>query len=395
MGDIVFEDVWKVYRNGTQALRSLNLEIEHGQLFVFLGPSGCGKTTLLRLLAGLESLTAGRISIAGRDVSDKSPKERNVAMVFQNYALYPHMTVYDNIAFGVRSRRLKKTELDRRVRSIAAVLELEPLLKKRPGALSGGQQQRVAMGRAIVRNPEAFLLDEPLASLDVRLRAELRGEVARLQRETGITTLYVTHDQTEAMTLGDRIGVLRNGVLQQVASPSELYRNPRSLFVAGFIGSPPMNLAEATVEESIDGLFVRFSGHRIRVDGHDTDGRSGLRDYSWRQVVVGLRPEDIVDATRVDHADDVRLRVTVTRREEVGPDVYLHFTVDAPLLLAEDPRQVEVERQVGEWWPVERSNIWLARLDSTQAREGDVVDLAVRPQRLYLFDPRTGDVIEQ
>jgi multiple sugar transport system ATP-binding protein len=395
MGNIVFEDVWKVYRNGIQALRSLSLEIEHGQLFVFLGPSGCGKTTLLRLVAGLESLTAGRISIAGRDVSDKSPKERNVAMVFQNYALYPHMTVYDNIAFGVRSRRVKKTELDRRVRSIAAILELEPLLKKRPGALSGGQQQRVAMGRAIVRDPEAFLLDEPLASLDVRLRAELRGEVARLQREMGVTTLYVTHDQTEAMTLGDRIGVLRNGVLQQVASPSELYRNPRSLFVAGFIGSPPMNLAEATVEESIDGLFVRFSGHRIRADGHRSGDRPGLRDYSWRQVVVGLRPEDILDATTVGHADDVRLRVTVTRREVVGPDVYLHFAVDAPLLLAEDPRQVGVDKLLEESWPVERNNIWLARLDSTEAREGDVVDLAVRPERLYLFDPRTGDVIEQ
>jgi multiple sugar transport system ATP-binding protein len=395
MGNIVFEDVWKVYRNGIQALRSLSLEIEHGQLFVFLGPSGCGKTTLLRLVAGLESLTAGRISIAGRDVSDKSPKERNVAMVFQNYALYPHMTVYDNIAFGVRSRRVKKTELDRRVRSIAAILELEPLLKKRPGALSGGQQQRVAMGRAIVRDPEAFLLDEPLASLDVRLRAELRGEVARLQREMGVTTLYVTHDQTEAMTLGDRIGVLRNGVLQQVASPSELYRNPRSLFVAGFIGSPPMNLAEATVEESIDGLFVRFSGHRIRADGHRSGDRPGLRDYSWRQVVVGLRPEDILDARTVGHADDVRLRVTVTRREVVGPDVYLHFAVDAPLLLAEDPRQVGVDKLLEESWPVERSNIWLARLDSTEAREGDVVDLAVRPERLYLFDPRTGDVIEQ
>jgi multiple sugar transport system ATP-binding protein len=393
VGSIVFEDLWKVYRNGTQALRSLSLEIEDGQLFVFLGPSGCGKTTLLRTVAGLEDVTSGRILISGRDISDKSPKDRNVAMVFQNYALYPHMTVYDNIAFGVRSRRMKKSELDRRVRRIASILELDPLLKKRPAALSGGQQQRVAMGRAIVREPEAFLLDEPLASLDVRLRVELRGEVARLQRELRTTTLYVTHDQTEAMTLGERIGVLREGVLEQVDSPTELYRQPRSLFVAGFIGSPPMNLAEATVEEAPEGLFVRFSGHRIRVDGEAAAHRPGLRDYAWRQVVVGVRPEDLVDAGTLREPDDLRMKVIVRRREVIGPDVYLHFTVDAPLLLAEDPRQADVQDRLEETWPMERANVWLARLSSTGATEGDSIELAVRPERLHLFDPRTGAVI--
>ena len=393
MGSVLLDDVWKVYRNGTQAIRALTLEIEHGELFVLLGPSGCGKTTLLRAVAGLEGLTAGRILIAGRDVTDMAPKERDIAMVFQDHTLYPHMTVYANIAFGIQSRRLKKTEVDRRVRRVASLLELDPLLKRKPRALSGGQRQRVAMGRAMVREPEAFLLDEPLSSLDVRLRAEMRGEIALLQRELEVTTLYVTHDQTEAMTLGDRVGVLRDGVLQQVATPSDLYRRPGNLFVAGFVGSPPMNLAEATLEEAGDDLFVRFSGHRIRVSGSDAIHRPRLRDYAWRQVVVGVRPEDLGAAAPLGAADDLRLVVNVKRREVIGPDVYLHFSVDAPLLLAEDPREAGTEGSGQEPWPAERANVWLARLNATGAREGDAVELAVRPDRLYLIDPRTGAVI--
>jgi multiple sugar transport system ATP-binding protein len=392
MGSVVFDDVTKVFRDGTVAIRSLNLVIDPGQLFVLLGPSGCGKTTLLRTVAGLESPTEGRILIAGEDVSDRSPKERDVAMVFQNNVLYPHMTVFDNIAFGAQRKRLKKKELDRVVRRAAAMLEVEHLLAKKPRKLSGGEQQRVAIGRAIVREPAAFLLDEPLSNLDVRLRAQLRADIARIQREVSVTTLYVTHDQSEAMTMGDRIGVLRDGVLQQVATPGELYRAPHNLFVAGFVGSPPMNLAEATMEDADDGLFIRFGGHRLRADAGGAP-RPGLRRYAWRQVVVGIRPEDLVEALELDPPPDARMRVSVARREVTGPDVHLFFVVDAPLLLAEDPRDAAVRDDVEESWPAERANMWQARLGPNGAQRGDAVELAIRPGRLHLFDPRTGEVI--
>jgi multiple sugar transport system ATP-binding protein len=393
VGRIIFEDVTKVFKDGTVAIRSLNLRIEEGQLFVFLGPSGCGKTTLLRTVAGLEHPTTGRVHIAGRDVTDASPKERNVAMVFQNYSLYPHMTVYKNIAFALESKRLNKEEVERRVNRAAEILQIESLLARRPRSLSGGQQQRVAMGRAIVRDPEAFLMDEPLSNLDPRTRLQIRAEIARIQRELGVTTLYVTHDQNEAMVLGDRVGILRDGVLQQVASPSRLYRTPENLFVAGFVGSPPMNLAEATVEEADDGLFVRFGGHRLRANGAAGPPPVRLRDFAWRQVVVGVRPEDLYDASGEGVPNDYRLRLQVERREVVGPDVFLYFTVDAPLLLAEDPREAAIRDQDKEYWPPERANQWMARLGSSAASEGHFVELAVRPGRLYLFDPRTGDVI--
>jgi multiple sugar transport system ATP-binding protein len=392
MGTIVFEDVTKVFKDGTVAVRSLNLRIEEGQFFVLLGPSGCGKTTLLRTVAGLEHPTTGRVHIGGRDVTDASPKERNVAMVFQNYSLYPHMTVYKNIAFGLESKRLKRAEIDERVKRAAELLQIGSLLKRKPRSLSGGQQQRVAMGRAIVRDPEAFLMDEPLSNLDPRTRLQIRAEIARIQRELGVTTLYVTHDQNEAMVLGDRVGILRDGVLQQVASPGRLYRTPENLFVAGFVGSPPMNLAEATVEEAADGLFVRFGGHRLRTDG-PVGGSARLGRFAWRQVVVGVRPEDLFDASGEGLPDDSRLRLQVERREMIGPDVYLYFTVDAPLLLAEDPREAAALEQENEYWPAERANQWMARLGSSRASEGEFVELGVRPGRLYLFDPRTGDVI--
>jgi multiple sugar transport system ATP-binding protein len=390
MGDIVFEDVWKVFRNGTTALRSLNLEVHEGEFFVILGPSGCGKTTMLRTAAGLEFPTSGRIYIAGRDVTELAPKQRNVAMVFQNYSLYPHMTVFENMAFGVQAKKLKKPEVEALVNRVAAILDLEDVLKKKPHSLSGGQQQRVAMGRAIVREPQAFLMDEPLSNVDARARIQIRGEIARIQRDLGITTLYVTHDQNEAMVLGDRVGVLREGSIEQVSTPGGLYRSPDNLFVAGFVGAPPMNLAEATVEEAADGLFIRFSGHRLRVDDSSHDGVS---TYAWRQVVVGVRPEDLGEAPSLGAPGDSRLRVVVSRREEIGADVYLFFTVSAPLLLAEDPRDADIDDDVERTWPAERRNEWMIRLDSSSAREGDTVELAVRPGRMYLFDPRSGNVI--
>jgi multiple sugar transport system ATP-binding protein len=391
MAAVVLENVWKVFRGQTVALRDLCLEIADGEFFVFLGPSGCGKTTLLRTVAGLEGVTAGRILIGDEDVTDKATKERNVAMIFQNYSLYPHMTVYDNIAFGIESRKLKKAEVARRVERAASMLELGSLLKKRPYALSGGQQQRVAMGRAIVRDPNAFLMDEPLSNLDARFRMQMRVEIARIQRDLGVTTLFVTHDQNEAMVLGDRVGVLRDGALQQVASPSKLYRTPDNLFVAGFVGSPPMNLAEATVEEASDGLFLRFGGHRLPADNWTGSEQSDLRSYAWRQVVLGIRPEDLVVGGPANSSQH-RLQTVVTRRETIGADVFLYFTVDAPLLLSEDPREAAIGDQDERSWPVEHVNQWLARVDSP-AEPGDTIELGVRPGSIYLFDTRTGDVI--
>ncbi|HEX2235069.1 MAG TPA: ABC transporter ATP-binding protein [Actinomycetota bacterium] len=392
MGTVALDRVTKTYRNGTVAIRSLSLAIADGELFVLLGPSGCGKTTLLRAVAGLEDVTEGRILIAGQDVTELRPKDRDVAMVFQNYALYPHMSVYDNIAFGVQSRRLKKAEVDARVRRVAALLEVDHLLKRKPRMLSGGEQQRVAMGRAIVRDPEVFLMDEPLSNVDARLRLQLRAEIARIQKDVGVTMLYVTHDQTEAMTLGDRVGVMRDGILQQVAAPGDLYRNPRNLFVAGFVGSPPMNLAEATVEEADGDLFVRFSGQRIRAAAATSTPREALRAYAWRQVVVGIRPEDLHLAAAVDAPEGARLRVAIERRETIGPDAYLHFGVDAPLLLGRDPR--EPHEPIDESWPAERRNVWIARSSTGAGGPGDAVELGIRSGRMLLFDPRTGDVIE-
>lgn len=389
MSSVVLEGLWKVYRDGTQALRDLNLEIESGEFFVFLGPSGCGKTTLLRTVAGLEDATAGRVLIDGRDVSDESPRDRNVAMVFQNYSLYPHMTVQENIAFGLQRHKLKKAEVEERVKRTASMLGIEDILKKRPRRLSGGQRQRVAMGRAIVREPAVFLMDEPLSNLDARSRLQIRAEMARIQRDIGVTTLYVTHDQQEAMVLGDRVGILREGILQQVASPGSLYGGPESLFVAGFIGSPPMNLAEATVEESDEGLFVRFGGHRLRAPESE-----GLRSYAWRQVVVGVRPENLVGASGLGAASEDRITATITRRDEIGTDVYVCFQVDAPLVLSEDPRKTGVEDPGEEGLQLdEQPNEWMARIDDGGVGAGDTVELGFRPGTLHLFDPRTGAVI--
>jgi multiple sugar transport system ATP-binding protein len=391
VAEVVLENVWKVFRDKTVALRDLTLEIADGELFVFLGPSGCGKTTLLRSVAGLEAITAGRILIGGEDVTDKATKERNVAMIFQNYSLYPHMTVFDNMAFGIGSRKLKKAEIAERVEHAASMLDLNSVLQKRPHSLSGGQQQRVAMGRAIVRDPAAFLMDEPLSNLDARFRMQMRAEIARIQRDLNVTTLFVTHDQNEAMMLGDRVAVMRDGVLQQVASPSKLYRTPDNLFVAGFVGSPPMNLAEATVEEAAEGVFLRFGGHRLRADNWTGSVHSDLHAYAWRQVVLGVRPEDLTVPSATGPASEDRLRVVVSRREVVGADTFLFFTVDAPLLLSEDPR-APAEDQDERTWPIEHENQWLSRIDSP-AEVGDTIELTVRPGSLYLFDPRTGAVI--
>jgi multiple sugar transport system ATP-binding protein len=393
MASITFDGVTKVYRDGTAAVRELDLVIPDGELFVLLGASGSGKTTALRLIAGLESVTEGRIFLDGDDVTEFAPAKRDVAMVFQNLALYPHMTVYDNIAFGVRMHRLQRSEVDERVRRVASMLGLDNVLGRKPAAISGGQSQRVALGRAIVREPRAFLMDEPLSSIDERLRMELRAELKHVQREMSATMVYVTHEQSEAMTLGDRIGVMRDGVLQQAGAPSVLYERPENLFVAGFVGSPPMNIAEGTVERTDDGaLTVAVGGHRLRLDGDTIAAHPAVADYERRQVVVGVRPHHLREPDAAVPAD-ARMRVPVAGADQIGADDYARFVIDAPLLLSEDGRDGgDPER--GEAWPAQRVNLWTVRVDRALAI-GDVIELAAAPGHLHLFDPRTGASIER
>src|SRR5438132_840712 len=308
---------------------------------VLVGPSGCGKTTALRLVAGLEELTEGEIRIGERLVNEMAPKDRDIAMVFQNYALYPHLTVFDNMAFGLRLRHLRRGEIRDRVESAAKTLALFELLTRKPGQLSGGQRQRVAMGRAIVREPRGFLMDEPLSNLDAKLRVQMRSEISRLQRDVGVTTIYVTHDQVEAMTMGDRVAVLKHGVLQQLETPSLLYRRPANVFVAGFIGSPAMNMVEATVARSDGRLFAEFGGNRLAVDEKALQDRPALQGYVDRKVILGIRPEDMEDAQLQSGApEDRRLVTNVDLREDMGSEVLVHFSIGAPPVLTEDTKEL-------------------------------------------------------
>src|SRR5579862_5192681 len=318
MAAIEFDSVSKVYSDGTHAVNDLTMAIEDGEFMVFVGPSGCGKTTALRMVAGLEEITEGVIRIGGRTVNDVSPKNRDIAMVFQSYALYPHMTVQENLAFGLRLRQMSRREIDRRVNSAARTLGLEAFLERRPRALSGGQRQRVAMGRAIVREPQAYLMDEPLSNLDAKLRVQMRAEIHKLQRELGVTTIYVTHDQTEAMTMGDRVAVMRDGHLQQADTPERLYDRPANQFVAGFMGSPAMNMVEATVRRDDAGFWVHFGSHRLLIDSSALVERA-LAGYTDRKLVLGIRPEELEDAAFAPPAPpERRLSVVCSLREALG-----------------------------------------------------------------------------
>ena len=400
MADIVLEDVWKIFDDGTEAVRALDLSIADGEFIVLVGPSGCGKTTALRMIAGLETVSKGEIRIGGRVVNDVPPKERDIAMVFQNYALYPHMTVFDNMAFGLKLAKVPKDEIERRVREAATILDMENLLQRKPAALSGGQRQRVAMGRAIVRHPQAFLMDEPLSNLDAKLRVQMRSEIARLQDELGVTTLYVTHDQIEAMTMGDRVAVIRKGELQQIDAPETLYEQPANLFVAGFIGSPAMNLFEATLERDDGGLAVRLGSQRLPVPDDVLGHRPGLRAYEGRTIVLGIRPEDMEDAALLaDAPTDRRIRATVGLREALGSDVLVHFELDARPALTEDVKELAVDVSTEILEKVERSAgeagaEVVARLNPrATARAGDTIELVVDTHRLHYFDLDDGTAI--
>src|SRR5687768_14710923 len=328
VAEIALERLTKVYPDGTEAVTELDLEVGAGEFVVFVGPSGCGKTTALRMVAGLETVTSGNVRIDGVVVNDLPPKNRDIAMVFQNYALYPHMNAGANMGFALKMRGLPRDEIDRRVREAAHILGLTDSLQKKPRTLSGGQRQRVAMGRAIVRNPQAFLMDEPLSNLDAKLRVEMRAEIARIQRDLAVTTVYVTHDQTEAMTMGDRVAVMRNGLLQQVDAPQVLYERPRNLFVAEFIGSPAMNLVMAEVARRDGDAWVSFGDHSLRLDPTTLEKRPALAAFEGRPVVVGIRPEDMEDAAVLRESDeDRRISVVCDIREDMGSEVIVHFSI--------------------------------------------------------------------
>jgi multiple sugar transport system ATP-binding protein len=395
---IALEGITKRYQDGTTAVRSLDLSIADGELMVLVGPSGCGKTTALRMVAGLEEITEGTILIDGRPVNDMEPRDRDIAMVFQSYALYPHLTVRDNMGFSLKYRKTPKQEIRRRVDEAARILELEELLSRKPRQLSGGQRQRVAMGRAIVRQPRAFLMDEPLSNLDAKLRVQMRAEIARLQRSLGVTTIYVTHDQTEAMTLGSRVAVLRHGVLQQVASPQELYKRPANLFVAGFIGSPAMNLIEATLERGgggsgTGGPQVVFGSHRLRVPDGVIRQHPALEKYLGRTVVTGIRPEHLEDAALVPGAEPGSvIEVSVELREELGAEVNAHCTVGVPPLQVAAVAIGDSEPDAAEIEEVPQIPAIIARLDPrTAIREGERARVHVDLDSLHFFDPDSGD----
>jgi multiple sugar transport system ATP-binding protein len=379
-------ELTKVYKDGTQALHALDLEVEDGEFLALVGPSGCGKTTLLRMIAGLEHISGGQLTISGRRVNDMPPQARDIAMVFQNYALYPHMTVFDNMAFGLRIRRFPKAEITRRVESAAGLLGLAQSLRKKPAQLSGGQRQRVAMGRAIVREPRIYLMDEPLSNLDAQLRVEMRAEIARLQRRLGVTTIYVTHDQTEAMVLGDRVAVLRDGVLQQHATPQELYTHPANSFVGQFIGSPSMNLYPGTARATEDGVVVRMGAVELAFDGFSRAGLEG----GERPVLCGIRPEAFEERVG-DDVTRATVRAKVELREELGAELFVYAEVEGPPAplggLAADDRGDEEEEPSEQ---VTARKLSIARLPSrSTVREGEVVELTIDPSGVHLFDAGT------
>jgi len=390
MADVAFDHVDKIYDNGVQAVFGLTLDVYDGEFLVLVGPSGCGKTTALRMVAGLEEISDGTLSIGGRVVNEVSPKERDIAMVFQNYALYPHLSVAENIAFGLRLRRTSKEIINERVAWAAKMLGLTPYLDRKPKELSGGQRQRVAMGRAIVRQPQVFLMDEPLSNLDAKLRVQMRADIAKLQRELGVTTIYVTHDQIEAMTMGDRVAVMNQGVLQQVDAPQRLYDRPENLFVAAFIGSPPMNLLEGTAHVN-GGVSVEIGGHSIAVADEALTHYPGLRSRDGQPVIVGMRAGDLHPAQGRDDLPQIVARVELV--EALGGESMAYFHVDARQIKAELVDEEEQLLTAGTEATVvgTRPNVVASFPPHVHLKLGDEVPVAVDTKNLHFFDEASGD----
>ena len=392
MAQIILDQVEKAYPGGVKAVDELSLDIADGEFMVLVGPSGCGKSTALRSIAGLEEITAGTITIGDRVVNDLPPKDRDIAMVFQNYALYPHMTVEQNLAFGLQLRKTPKDEIKRRVTEAAKMLGLEPYLRRKPAALSGGQRQRVAMGRAIVREPQAFLMDEPLSNLDAKLRVSMRASLNQLHERLGVTTVYVTHDQVEAMTLGNRVAVLRDGRLQQADTPQALFEAPVNLFVAGFIGSPAMNFVTADLVRD-DGPAVIFAGYKLSVPAEVLEDKPGLAGYFGKQVILGIRPSDFEDAAVADRQRGT-MAVTAGVTEELGSEINVIFTIDAPhvehasIAEASEATQDEDEATAA---LIGGKSLWTARVSKeSRVRHGAHLELSVDTRYLQFFDPSSG-----
>jgi len=398
MAPVTFSSVGKVYGDGTRAVDNFDLEVADGEFVVFVGPSGCGKTTALRMVAGLEEISEGEIRIGDRIVNDLEPRERDVAMVFQNYALYPHMSVYDNISFGLRMQKVKKGKIHERVTEISRVLGLDELLQRKPRQLSGGQRQRVAMGRAIVRDPSVFLMDEPLSNLDARLRVQMRAEIARIQRELSATTIYVTHDQVEAMTMGDRVAVLRKGVLQQTDEPQVLYDRPVNLFVASFIGSPSMNLLQASLERRNGSLAARIGAQELAVPSGVVAARPGLAAYEGKTVGIGIRPEHVEDGS-IGPTEAPRLRGKVLVMEALGSERLAHLELDARPVVTEEVLEIAADTDAAVAADLQSGSrvdraAFVARFDAAStARGGQEVEMTVKPERLQFFDLDTGQAI--
>ncbi|MET9633853.1 sn-glycerol-3-phosphate ABC transporter ATP-binding protein UgpC [Lentzea sp. NPDC006480] len=395
MAELVLAGLGKAYGDGTRAVTDLDLDIRDGEFLVLVGPSGCGKTTALRMVAGLETISEGTIRIGDRVVNDVPSRDRDVAMVFQSYALYPHLDVFDNIAFGLTLRKMPKKEIEQRVRRVAEVLELSEHLDRKPRNLSGGQRQRVAMGRAMVRAPQVFLMDEPLSNLDAKLRVQMRAQIARMQRDLHVTTVYVTHDQTEAMTLGDRVAVMKRGVLQQVGPPQELYDRPVNLFVAGFIGSPGMNLLIARLQVDNAGQhWVIFNSDSLRLPESVLRERPALANYVGRDVVLGIRPEDMEDGTLVEQVEGALLHTVADLVEAMGSDVLVHFPVDADEADTDDTRALAEDSGAADVPVGGTGTVLVGRFSPrSQIYEGQDVAVWVDTSRLHFFDPATGVAI--
>ena len=381
MAELSLEGLTKIYPNGFKAVDELSIDIADGEFLVLVGPSGCGKSTALRMVAGLEEITSGKLSINGEPMNDVEPKDRNIAMVFQNYALYPHLDVEKNIGFALKLSGLSKPEIDSKVSEAAQILELEPLLKNKPAQLSGGQRQRVAMGRAIVRDPSVFLMDEPLSNLDAKLRVQMRAEITRLQHKLDATTLYVTHDQVEAMTMGDRVAVMKDGVLQQIDNPSSLYEEPKNLFVAGFIGAPAMNLREAKLENHDGNWTLQIGSTNIPLARGIVENRHSLVEYDGRNVVIGIRPEAMNDASVSNNKDLPVLSAVTELTEALGSDLLVHFPLDAKAVDTGDPDALK---------DLDENPLMIARVaPRSQTKPGEKIEISIDTERLHFFDPET------